>query len=377
MSIFIVKTTRWCLFSRVSQSVIWRRYTSAYQKRLIDSRPASKLAHTRCCSTKSKAGESEWRTIFARFLPVGLCLIAVMQWRAYRRKTGDTVARQWEINCYCMLPLRTVSRCWGWIADKQLPVMLRPPLYKLYASTFGVNISEALHEDLTFYPSLADFFARPLKEGVRKIAHDDCLVSPCDGTVLHFGTVNTEQVEQVKGVTYSLKDFLGENSWRNNINRHSDFRTSLLHQPHVGNTLYQCVIYLAPGDYHRTTFVCQSEYRKVAAWVVLFERESRIFRTLGTWLFFLYRSRPTCRGKHRCKEICLGNSVDLKKGDLMGEFRMGSTIVLIFEAPVHFQFHIFPGDQVKMGQRLGSVEHEKFVDRIDRDKNTTNIKSAS
>lgn len=161
-----------------------------------------------------------------------------------------------------------------------MPAFLRLPVYKLYANTFGVNVSEALNEDLMSYLSLADFFARPLKEGIRLIDRNSCLVSPCDGTVLHFGTVHTEQVEQVrmemffgqiilfsslinhfdcfsffqvKGVTYSLKDFLGENSWRNNNNNSSntDFRTSLLHQPHVGNTLYQCVIYLAPGDYHR------------------------------------------------------------------------------------------------------------------------------
>ena len=74
---------------------------------------------------------------------------------------------------------------------------MRPAVYKLYSNTFGVNISEALHEDLTFYPSLADFFARPLKQGIRQIDESSALVSPCDGTVLHFGTVHTEEVEQV------------------------------------------------------------------------------------------------------------------------------------------------------------------------------------
>lgn len=70
-------------------------------------------------------------------------------------------------------------------------------MYKMYSNSFGVNIAEAENQDLTSYPSLADFFARPLKEGVRNIDYDSCLVSPCDGTVLHFGTVNTEQIEQV------------------------------------------------------------------------------------------------------------------------------------------------------------------------------------
>lgn len=62
------------------------------------------------------AGWLEWKSVFTRFIPVGLCLLTVMQWRAYRRQCNERTARQWEISCYCMLPLRTVSRYWGWIA---------------------------------------------------------------------------------------------------------------------------------------------------------------------------------------------------------------------------------------------------------------------
>jgi hypothetical protein len=58
----------------------------------------------------------EWKGILTRFVPVGICLVAVMQWRSYRKKSAERIARQWEIDCYCMLPLRTVSRWWGWIA---------------------------------------------------------------------------------------------------------------------------------------------------------------------------------------------------------------------------------------------------------------------
>lgn len=83
------------------------------------------------------------------------------------------------------------------ISDKNLPEIVRPLVYETYAKAFGVNIAEAQYQDLKHYRSLADFFVRPLKEGARKIDHQSCLVSPCDGTVLSVGTVNNGRVEQV------------------------------------------------------------------------------------------------------------------------------------------------------------------------------------
>lgn len=63
-----------------------------------------------------------WKGIVTRFVPIGLCLIAVMQWRAYRKHVGKHTAKQWEVNCYCALPLRAVSRCWGWVAGNNNPM---------------------------------------------------------------------------------------------------------------------------------------------------------------------------------------------------------------------------------------------------------------
>ena len=67
-------------------------------------------------------------------------------------------------------------------------------------------------------------------------------MSPADGTVLHFGEVENDMVEQVKGITYSMKTFLGPNQPS----------TSTLKQleSNDNKSLYHCVIYLGPGDYH-------------------------------------------------------------------------------------------------------------------------------
>jgi phosphatidylserine decarboxylase len=96
-----------------------------------------------------------------------------------------------------------------------------------------------------------------------------CQVSPCDGKILNFGKVDKGYLEQVKGVNYSLQAFLGEQNWPKNSHSMDDnnnshprahleelnnngelYEKSILYNPDA-NCLYHCVIYLAPGDYHR------------------------------------------------------------------------------------------------------------------------------
>lgn len=79
---------------------------------------------------------------------------------------------------------------------------------KIYAFLFGCDLTEIEPADLREYPSLGAFFYRSLAPGTRPIA-DAALVSPADGTVLHFGAVQGARVEQVKGLTYSLDALLG------------------------------------------------------------------------------------------------------------------------------------------------------------------------
>lgn len=90
----------------------------------------------------------------------------------------------------------------------ELPVWFRPYGYKLYAYAFGCNLDEIEPADLRSYPSLGAFFYRKLKDGVRPV-DNAILVSPADGTILHFGKVQGMQVEQVKGITYHVDALLG------------------------------------------------------------------------------------------------------------------------------------------------------------------------
>jgi phosphatidylserine decarboxylase len=102
-----------------------------------------------------------------------------------------------------------MSRLWGYVNSLELPVWFRPYGYKLYASAFGCNLDEIEPADLRTYPSLGAFFYRKLKAGARPV-DPAVLVSPADGTILHFGTIDQHmRVEQVKGITYHLDALLG------------------------------------------------------------------------------------------------------------------------------------------------------------------------
>ncbi|XP_058448477.1 phosphatidylserine decarboxylase proenzyme, mitochondrial isoform X1 [Malaya genurostris] len=336
-----------------------------------------------------------WRGVFLRWTPLGICMIAAAQWHLHNRELDKKglprTAAPWQMNVYCSLPLRLMSRCWGWLADCRVPTPARPLIYGLYSTAFGVNIEEAASSDFKNYRSLAEFFTRSLRSDVRYIDPQSCIVSPCDGRVLHFGSATDCQIEQVKGISYSLEEFLGPPTW---CGKESPSLIDKLKKKSPDHVLYQCIIYLAPGDYHRfhSPTSWKPELRrhfsgellsvspKVAQWMpglfCINERALYIGKwkhgffsftavgatNVGSVQIYMDQKLKTNKwvgleiGSHRCTEydeLSLPNDTFLNKGELLGQFNMGSTVVLIFEAPRDFKFNLQPGQVVKLGQRLG------------------------
>ncbi|XP_014289972.1 phosphatidylserine decarboxylase proenzyme, mitochondrial isoform X1 [Halyomorpha halys] len=335
---------------------------------------------------------------------VGLSLLAYLQWRRLERERnkGVRVAANWEVSCYKALPLRAFSRAFGSVSETKIPTKLRPFIYGSYAKVFGVNLSE-ISEPVDNYSCLCEFFTRRLKDGVRPVDQHKAVVSPADGTVMNAGKVSSFQVEQVKGITYSLKAFLGDMTWKgyekhtvrdincNEVVFAKDTKTpdnwiaykkSLLHDP-IKNDLYQCVIYLAPGDYHR--------FHSPADWHVSFRRHFKgellsVNPSIAQWIpgLFVLNERALYVGTwqhgyfsmtavgatnvgsirvyddkslHTNTKWCDSKTdthLDLnwKKGNEIGEFRMGSTIVLLFEAPKDFHVQISPMQRVQVGEGI-------------------------
>ncbi|KAI9726464.1 MAG: phosphatidylserine decarboxylase 1 [Chrysothrix sp. TS-e1954] len=211
-----------------------RRPFSTSSRRLEQQRHRKETFSSRLRASLGKT-KIEWRSI-----PVGLgigFLGAAQLWRVQRRERHNQAQDEkdaedegheeqdvgrpkkrkrirpsgpWSVQVMSTLPLKGISRLWGKFNELQIPYYLRVPGFRLYSYIFGVNLSEVSEADLHVYPNLASFFYRTLKPGVRPIdPNSNALVSPADGKVIQFGTIEQGQVEQVKGVTYSLDALLG------------------------------------------------------------------------------------------------------------------------------------------------------------------------
>ena len=155
----------------------------------------------------------------------GLTVIGVLHYRRLRQKHEEEISDAlkqgkleknqedipWKIHLYNSLPLNQLSQWMGNMSKREIPKWARKPIFGLYCQIYDVNMNEAYESDLTKYPTLNEFFRRKLKPGCRQIDQKADLIAPCDAKVLHCGVITDEnQVEQVKGMTYALNEFLGK-----------------------------------------------------------------------------------------------------------------------------------------------------------------------
>lgn len=122
----------------------------------------------------------------------------------------------------------------GRLARTRLPAPLLKGLIKTYSAFFRVDLDEAQGTPDDFH-SFDQFFVRRLKPGLRPVDQTpSVMVSPSDGMLHNFGTVDNGRMPQVKGIEYSLADLLGNPAMA------AQFE---------GGTY--ATIYLSPRDYHR------------------------------------------------------------------------------------------------------------------------------
>lgn len=249
------------------------------------------------------------------------------------------------------LPKHGVSRLVGKLAAAEAGA-LTTTLIKLFIKQYKIDMSEALYEDPAHYKTFNEFFTRPLKPGIRPLAEaSDIIAHPVDGAISQLGDVVDGQIIQAKGHDYSLQTLLG--------GKEEDVA------PYLGGK-FAC-IYLAPKDYHRIHMPIDGVLRKMiyvpgdlfsvnplTAQNVpnLFARNERVVAIFDTEIGPLSMVLVGATIVASIETIWAGtvtppagkdvftwtypaegmNAIKLKKGDEMGRFKLGSTVILAWGA---------------------------------------------
>jgi len=238
---------------------------------------------------------------------------------------------------------------------------------------YGVNMDEAINSDINAYPSFNHFFTRALKPGARTIANNPSdIVCPADGAVSQAGTITDGTIIQAKGKNYTVVDLLGGDEQRAAPFKKGQFST----------------IYLSPKDYHRLHMPLDGTLKEMihipgrlfsvnAATANsvprLFARNERVVTLFDTEVgamalvlvgaIFVASIETVWHGEvtpPTAKNIQTWHYSDkapqLKRGEELGRFNMGSTIIALFgEDVIHWKNDFSAGKTVQLGEKIGSV----------------------
>ena len=244
-----------------------------------------------------------------------------------------------------LMPKLAMTRLAGRIASAEWGA-LTTWVIEGFISRYKVNMSEAVHEDPAHYKSFNEFFTRPLKEGVRPLA-SSTWVCPVDGAISQCGAIELDQIFQAKGHQYSTRALVGGDaalaaqfqngqfatlylSPRDYHRIHMPIAGKLLRMIHVPGDLFSVNPTTArgvPGLFARNErVVC--EFETVQGPMVLVLVGATIVGSMATvWHGQVNPPRPgIVREWHYDTQNVL-----LQKGEEMGRFLLGSTVVMLFQ----------------------------------------------
>ncbi|MGB1010167.1 MAG: archaetidylserine decarboxylase [Thiolinea sp.] len=248
-----------------------------------------------------------------------------------------------------ILPHHLISR--GVFRLTRLHSPLVPAAIRGFSKVFGVNLAEAVEPDPAAYTTFNEFFTRPLKPELRPLTRESkALASPVDGAVSQCGAISAGRIVQAKGHDYSVLELLGGNQ------QHADYFTT-------GQFM---TIYLSPRDYHRIhmpldgrllaqTYV-PGRLFSVAGHTArtiprLFARNERVVALFDTEFGKMAMVLVGAINVAAIETVWDGlitppngktilqkkfDDVSLEKGEEMGRFNMGSTVILLLEKPAEF-----------------------------------------
>ncbi|TCP95958.1 phosphatidylserine decarboxylase [Cricetibacter osteomyelitidis] len=146
-----------------------------------------------------------------------------------------------------VMPQLYLTRLAGWFANRKWGSVTHF-MIKMFAKKYNVDMSEAERPDFNQYASFNEFFIRELKQDARKFDENPTALGlPADGRISQCGELDDNLLLQAKGHFYSLNDLLAEDNELVNTFRNGTFATT----------------YLSPRDYHRVHMPCDGTLRKM------------------------------------------------------------------------------------------------------------------
>ncbi|MBN2040232.1 MAG: phosphatidylserine decarboxylase [Spirochaetes bacterium] len=273
------------------------------------------------------------------------------------------------IYVFKIMPKGFISRIFGFLTRIRFPKFFLNYVIKKYCEGYKVNTEEINYPGKGFR-TLDDFFTRKLKQGVHQVdSGRNSIVSPVDGRIDQFGKIDGNRIIQAKGIDYTVNALVPSDTAQRFIDGH--FIT----------------LYLSPADYHRIHspadgkitgyFAVPGKLFTVQEFLVngikgLFTKNERLISYIENrnTLFAVckigamnvgritlsYSGIVTNRFFRKREELFFkkDSQSDISRGDELGVFHLGSTIILLFQKDTVKFAEIETGQKVRMGQRIAS-----------------------
>ncbi len=272
-----------------------------------------------------------------------------------------------------IVPQHALSRCTGWLAELSHPIWLKNWVIRRFVAHFDVDMSEAEQPEPSAYDSFNAFFTRRLRDGARPIAPAD-IVCPADGAISQLGDVVSGRVFQAKGQSFSVSELLGGDLERSATFANGQFATIYLsprdyhrvHMPLAGQLVATRYI---PGDLYSVNAVTAQNVER------LFARNERLvchFTTAagpmalvlvgamvvaGIETVWAGRVAPARQRAPTAVDPTLPAApVKLDKGEEMGRFLLGSTVILLFpQGSMRWNDSFAAGSPTRLGEALATI----------------------
>lgn len=269
-----------------------------------------------------------------------------------------------------LVPFRGLTVLAGYFSNLESP-LIKGLLIKLFCYFYKPDLTESIESDTNKYNSFNEFFTRKLKSGSRPINPDvNIITSPVDGTVVQLGNIVKETLIQAKGITYSVSDLIKDKSLAKTF-KEGFFIT----------------IYLAPTNYHRihSPFggtIEKTKYLEGNLYSVnakstqkiksLYSNNERTFCYIKSDNFYYglvsvgaamvgsivpfwnTETKPTKRSLIGMWNEGPENDIKaVNKGQELGYFQMGSTVILLFPSGIEADKNfLYESKAVKFGEEL-------------------------